>query len=430
MYEHETSSNGLNAALSMTKFFSDIKLAAKQNPYKTAILFINNFEDFVFSDSYHSGYKQAKTQLSREMDKAISDDINILVVGSTREEYAEYIPMFIKDFSQNIVVDSPAYNKKSRKDVITNILAKESLPLAYRTRAEKEDLINKLVKLTEYFSYVQIKNLISKTEQIMLEREKTKAGIGEFIEAYLQEITGRTSQPDMPDYNKRATTSHECGHATNLEIMNKLYEQKGEPWYKSRDVKFITLDPRGDFLGAVFEGKGENIDYPFEAMFSDLVCSYGGHSCEKYFFNMDGSSGISQDLAQATSAAKRAIEYFGLGYNTGKISNAAGINSGKYQENVYSDLNVLLTNAQIVSDLITEGYKDFNIWFTEKYSKLIGSDNCMIDGDDFRKQLNAWILSQPEKIKEELNILDDMILDIIKASKNGKIYYHAKKVIK
>ena len=47
MYEHETSSNGLNAALSMTKFFSDIKLAAKQNPYKTAILFINNFEDSI-----------------------------------------------------------------------------------------------------------------------------------------------------------------------------------------------------------------------------------------------------------------------------------------------------------------------------------------------------------------------------------------------
>ena len=428
-YEDDASSK-ITPAMSMAKIFSDVKLAAKQNPYKTAIIYINNFEDLVFSDSFYTGYKQAKTQLSREMEKAIKDDINILIIGSTQESYAEYIPMFIKDFSQNIVVDSPAFNKKSRKDVLTNIIAKEKLPLSYKTKSEKEDLIEKLVKITEYCSYVQIKNLISKTQQIMLERDKNKAGIGEFIEAYLQLETGRTSQPEMPMYNKMATTSHECGHATNLEIMNRLYESKGQPWHKSRDIHFITLDPRGNFLGAVFEGKTENTDYPFEAMFSDLVCSYGGYSCEKLFFNMDGSSGISQDLAQATAAVQRAIEYFGLGYYTGKISNAVKINSGAYFDNVYKDMEIILTNAQIASDLITEGYKDFNIWFTNKYSKLIGSDNCMIDGDEFRKQLTAWIASQPAKVKEELAIIDDMILDIIKASKNGKLYYQAKKVIK
>jgi len=428
--DSENISFRVNSAQNMSKIFADIKLAAKQNPYKTAILFIENFEDLVFSDSYYSGYKQAKTQLTREMEKAMTEDINILVMGSTREDYTEYIPLFIKDFSQNIIVDSPAFNKKSRKDVLTNIIAKEKLPLSYKTKSEKEDLIEKLVKITEYCSYVQIKNLISKTQQIMLERDKNKAGIGEFIEAYLQLETGRTSQPEMPMYNKMATTSHECGHATNLEIMNRLYESKGQPWHKSRDIHFITLDPRGNFLGAVFEGKTENTDYPFEAMFSDLVCSYGGYSCEKLFFNMDGSSGISQDLVQATAAVQRAIEYFGLGYYTGKISNAVKIKSGVYNENVYKDMNIILTNAQIASDLITEGYKGFNTWFTNKYSKLIGTDNCMIDGDEFRKQLTSWIASQPAKIKEELAIIDDIILDIIKASKNGKLYYQAKKVIK
>ena len=47
----------------------------------------------------------------------------------------------------------------------------------------------------------------------MLERGKNKASIGDFIEAYLQLTTGRTSRPEMPEYNRRATTSHECGHA-------------------------------------------------------------------------------------------------------------------------------------------------------------------------------------------------------------------------
>ena len=164
-------------------------------------------------------------------------------------------------------------------------------------------------------------------------------------------------------------------------------------------------------------------------MFADLVCAYGGYSCEKTFFNMDGSSGIAQDLAQATSFAKRGIEYFGLGYNTGKISKGGQIHSGHYDENVYKDLEVILTNAQTVSDLITEQYQDFNKIFTKKYSKLIGTENCMIDGDDFRKQLKNWIESRSDYLKDELNILDEMIMDIIKASKNGKIYTPVKKVI-
>ena len=56
----------------------------------------------------------------------------------------------------------------------------------------------------------------------MYERNKSKASIGEFIEAYLQMLTGRTSRPEMPMYNKIVTTSHECGHATNLEVMNDI----------------------------------------------------------------------------------------------------------------------------------------------------------------------------------------------------------------
>ena len=67
---------------------------------------------------------------------------------------------------------------------------------------------------------------------------------------------------------------------------------------------------------------------------------------------MDGSIGISQDLAQASRAVKRGIEYCGFGFNTGKISNAADIKSAQFYESVFKDMDVILTNAQIVSDMI------------------------------------------------------------------------------
>ena len=413
----------------MARIFSRAKKAAEQNENKTAILYINNFEEFAFSSPYLPGYKQAMAQLVKEMAKAEAEKANILVIGSTEDYYADIIPMVVRGFNQTITVDSPAFNKQARKDVITNRINELNLKLACKNNAEKEELINKLVKMTDNMSFVQIKSLVEKAEQIMIERNKQKASMGDFIEAYLQLTSGRTSLPQIPEYNKRATTSHECGHATNLEVMNELLKEKGKPWHQYHDVDFITLDPRGEFLGAVFEGRAENSDYPFEAMFTGLVCAYGGYSCEKMFFDMNGSNGISQDLAQATAMAKNGIEYFGFGANTGKISNVVQIASSKFNETVFKDLDIILKNAQMASDLITETYKEFNEWFTNKYAKLIGTDNCMIDGDDFRKALKNWKTSQVPDKKEEISIMEDMILDIIKAAKNGKIYGQVKKVL-
>ena len=413
----------------MARIFTSAKKAAEQNENKTAIIYINNFEEFAFSSPYLPGYKQAMAQLVKEMAKAEAEKANILVIGSTEEYYADAIPLVVRGFNQTLTVDSPAYNKKARKDVITNRINELNLKLACKNNVEKEELINKLVKMTDYMSFVQIKALVEKTKQIMAERNKQKASIGDFIEAYLQLTSGRTSLPQMPEYNKRVTTSHECGHATNLEIMNELLREKGKPWHQYHDVDFITLDPRGEFLGAVFEGRSENSDYPFEAMFTGLVCAYGGYSCEKLFFDMSGSNGISQDLAQATALVKRGIEYFGFGANTGKISNAVKIASSKFNETVFKDMDIILRNAQMVSDLITETYKGFNEWFTDKYAKLIGTDNCMIDGDDFRKALKNWKSAQTPDKKEEISIMEDMILDIIKSAKNGKIYGQIKKAL-
>lgn len=414
----------------MNKVFSEAKKAAEQNEHKTAIIYINSFEEFAFSGPYLPGYKQAMAQLSKEMNNAENEKLNLLVIGSTDEYYTSAIPMMVKGFNQTLAIDSPAFNNKSRKEIITNRLAERNIKLTCKTPEEKEKFINSLVKMTSYMSFVEIKAMLEKAEQIMEERKKNKASLGEFIEAYLQLMTGRTSFPEMPEYNKRATTSHECGHATNLEIMEDIMRLKGKPWHQYMDVNFITLDPRGDFLGAVFQGQGENKDFPFEALFTSLVCAYGGYSCEKLFFDMDGSAGIGQDLAQATAATKRGIEQCGFGHYTGKISNIVQLNSPEYNANVYKDIEVILKNAQLASDLITETYRGFNEWFTNKYAKLIGSDNCMIDGDDFRKALHIWEKSQSIDKKEEISILQDMVMDIIKSCKEGKIYGQAKKLIK
>ena len=85
-------------------------------------------------------------------------------------------------------------------------------------------------------------------------------------------------------------------------------------------------------------------------------------------------------------------------------------------------MDVILNNAKTVSDLITEVYKSFNEWFTQKYSKLIGTDDCMVDGDDFRRSLSSWKKSLSADKKKEISTMEDIIMDIIESAKKGIKY--------
>ena len=155
-------------ASEMNRIFTEVKNAAKQNENKTAILFVNNFEDFAFSGPYLAGYKQAMAQMEKEMAKAESEHLNIVVIGSTDQYYTEAIPMVVRGFNQSISIDSPAFNKKSRKDILINRIKESGVPLAGRTAKDREDLINKLVKLTGYMSFVEIKTVVDQAKQIMM----------------------------------------------------------------------------------------------------------------------------------------------------------------------------------------------------------------------------------------------------------------------
>ena len=81
------------------------------------------------------------------------------------------IPEVVRGFNQHIAVDSPAFNKASRKEILENRIKESKLPLAYRKLEDKEHMMDKLVKLTEHMSFVEIKSLIEKAEQIMYERK-------------------------------------------------------------------------------------------------------------------------------------------------------------------------------------------------------------------------------------------------------------------
>ncbi len=398
--------------------FSDVVSYAEANENKSAVLVIDNFDNTI-TGQY--GYQSFMSILNKKIDDANKKGLNILVVGSIK--YSEYIDYFREEFgtfSDILCVDSPAYNLTARKEILNKFIKEQNVQIK-GPEQEQQKIINDFAQTLKYASFSDILKSINTAKIVAKERGHEKLEKTDFTEAYLRLTTGRTSFAPMEEHEKDIVTSHECGHALNLQIMRELAEKQNIPWRLPDEVNFISLDPRSWYLGVVYSKDGGNKEHSFEKIFSDLVFSYGGHSCEKEFYQMDGSWGITADIEGATELATQAVQIMGQGPKTGKIS-LAGLNmkpEGELRKNMDSDVSIFLNNALAVSDMITRVYADFNKEFTEKYAKLVGTGNCLIQGDNFRKELKEWLEKQSPEKREEIKTADEAILKIMEATKKG-----------
>ena len=416
--------NTLTPEASIKKMFSLVNTQAESNSNKSAVLFIENFEYFSIGELISEYQQKAMAQLLREMDVAERKGLNILVVGSVSDpNLIGEAAMKSFKFVDSIEVSSPAYNDKERAEIIKNTLKENKIKIAAKTPEESEEIIKSIAKTTEGFPFIYMKNIVKKAQSVAIERGHKAIEKADFTEAYLQITTGRPSINAINSHEKQIVASHECGHAVNLEVMNNIAQDYGKPWHKYGKVNFITLDPRGHYGGAMYLKDADNDEKSFENAFTSIVCLYGGHSCEKYFYDMDGSWGISSDLAAATDKANVMVELMGHGAKTGKQSLWHVNNvSDNMQETIEKDRDVILRNALTASDLITEVYADFNREFTQKYSHLVGTGNCLIDGDVFRDELADWKKHQSPKKQQEIKLLENIILEIINKTKKGELY--------
>ena len=415
---------------SIKKLFSLVTTQAESNPNKSAVLFIENFEYFSVGEMISEYHQKAMAQLIREMENAEKKGLNIVVMGSVSSPlYMGEATMKSFKFNDNIEVSSPAFDENERYEVLKHAFKEYKIKLA-GDKKEQDKLLKDISKTLMGFSFISLKSFVKKAESIALERGHSKVDKSDLVESYLRITTGRPSLKEIPQHEKELTTKHECGHAVTLQVMNDLMKKKGQPWMVPDTVNFITLDPRSDYAGAMYRRDDNNTKEPFEKTFSEIVCAYGGHSAEKKFFGMDGSWGITCDLNQVTSTAEMMVTAMGQGYYTGKISLANMYGEEDFSRNVTSnmkdridaDVNVITKNALNVSDMIVDAYADFINEFADRYTNLVGTGDCLIDGDQFRKELAEWKERQSIEKQAELDMLEDMILEAIKCAKNGKVY--------
>ena len=410
----------LSPEASMKKLFGMVKTQAETNHKKSAILYIENFEYFSYGEYLSEYHEKAMSQLIREMNKAQEQGANIVVMGSMND------PRYIGDattksfkFIDQIEVESPSRNKEARSEIINYYLKKKKITLS--GNAEEQTQIKEHINmLSEWCSYIEILTLLDKAKNVAKERKHKTIDKADFTEAYLQLTTGRPASAQEPPHRKQLVTAHECGHATNGIVMEELAQKENRPDHAGNYVNFITLDPRGSFGGAVFFSDELNPEWSFEKIFSDLVVDFGGNSCEKHFYGQDGSWGITADMQSATHTATMAAGLMGQGKHFGKKSiDGMWVISEQDKDNLNKDIDVMLTNSQLVSDAITEVYEDFNREFVKKYASKVGTGECIVQREEFVKMLNEWRAKQPPEKQKEFELLDKTILEVIAATKRG-----------
>lgn len=410
--------------IKIKKLIQTARAQAEANPLDTAMIYIENFDNFGSNPLYgiSSIYEQkAFTQLLAEMEAARKEGkVNLVVIGSMNmpETLDENILKPYK-FLNQVIVYQPQ-DATQRREVLDYYIEKNGYNIADNFEGQKETILNNISESTQYFSVVDLIYLLDQANIISKEREKDEIDGADFTESFLQISSGRTNTAQMSEAGKKIVTSHETGHALNLHLMYEIFKKQGVSWHLPQKVDFITLDPRGSFGGAMFYKESENEEYSFERIMSDIITDYGGHSAENILYGMRGSWGISEDMRMADHSAKLAVTIMGMGQNTGVRHMAQDdFLSDNQKENVAKDVERILKSGKKISDMIVEEYKEFIEEFTQRHYSKVATGECIIPASQFTKELSEWREKQtPEKI-EKLAKLERQILGELQACKGS-----------
>jgi len=425
--DSEMIQKGETPEVKIKKLFKTAITQAEAAQYKTAIIFVEGFDNLATHPlmGYHPYEKKAFNQMMLEMDNVRANKkVNILVIGSSSHP-SVHDPAIRKPgkFMESIMVYSTTFDPKQRVDILNYYIKKDHVKIAGKTTEEKQSVIKSIADSTDYSSVVDLIQLLGKAQSVA-RNNKHKEGIDEkdFKEALLQLSFGRPNSLQNTVPSKRVTTGHECGHMLNGFIMNEWAEKNQKHWNTTMCPDYMTLDPRGYFAGMVSSNRSKEDEFTPETLFADLVLSYGGYSVENKLFGIGGSSGISADIDGATIMTHDAVTKYGQGSATGRKSfNTAEALKEWYAKPIKKDMDACMENAEVVSNIIIKTYQGFVEEFTDRYSDKVGSGKTIITKKEFKDQLEDWKLRQNPDKQKEIENLDNTITKVINATRKGVI---------
>ena len=248
----------------------------------------------------HDEREQTLNQLLVEMDGFDTKDGVIVIAATNRPDVLDPALLRPGRFDRQVVVDMP--DVKEREAILTLHAAKVKL-------APDVDLL-RLARATPGSSGADIANIVNEAALFAARRGQTVVAMQDFEEARDKILMGiaRRSKVITPK-DKLATAYHEAGHA-----LLHYYLKDADPLHK------VTVVPRGRALGVAFSLPDEDKYSRGKNWLMDRIrISFGGYAAEELIYG-ETTTGVQNDLEQATSMARRMVTEWGMSEQIGPMA--------------------------------------------------------------------------------------------------------------
>ena len=367
----------------MRELFDNARKAAAASEKKIAIVFIDEIDAFAKARGAggpggDSESEKTLNQLLTEMDGFNKNSkTKVFVLAATnRKDIIDPALLRFGRFDGGIEVSAPA-TIEDRTEIL-NIHARNK---QFASEADKAKIINGAAKMTEGMSGADLAGVMQKAAKVVSKRTDNQVmTYNDMVEGYLQVIAGPIKNSDLSLADKKMIVRHEAGHAVLIDTL------------KQDKISFITLDGRGEFLGAVFHGGKKDMPN-FKSVIYSGATSYAGGHAEPGFKASGHGAGVSGDLESITKLNEKAIQEWGLGIYTPQISSRNNPEIRKmYESENKKDTALFTTLQQKISKKTNELHDGFLDEYMKKFEENTGKGGNNLSGEEFSKMREDWIV--------------------------------------
>ena len=248
----------------------------------------------------HDEREQTLNQLLVEMDGFDTKDGVIMLAATNRPDVLDPALLRPGRFDRQVVIAMP--DIKERADILKIHSAKIPLDAGVD--------LNRIARATPGMSGADIANLVNEAALYAARKDKATVEMPDFEEARdkIQMGVARKTLV-ISERERKMTAIHEAGHA-----LLHYYLDNADPLHK------VTIVPRGQALGMALSVPEEDSYSWTKSHIQDrIVICYGGAVAEQTFYK-ETTTGIKNDIEQATSLARRMVCEWGMAEDLGPVS--------------------------------------------------------------------------------------------------------------
>jgi cell division protease FtsH len=240
----------------------------------------------------HDEREQTLNQMLVEMDGFDTKDGVIVLAATNRPDVLDPAILRPGRFDRQIMVDMP--DMPERQEILAVHCKKIKLDPSVD--------LNTVARATPGSSGADLANLVNEAALYAARKDKETVGPDDFEEARDKILMGVARKSRIiNDEEKLKTARHEAGHA-----LMHYYLKHADPLHK------VTIIPRGRALGVAFSLPEQDSFSKGSGYLTDRIkIAYGGYIAENMFYE-ETTTGVQNDLKQATDLARRMVTEWGM----------------------------------------------------------------------------------------------------------------------